>query len=132
MLGGRAGSRQSRYTQAASTYVFGSHDLCLYLHQASSCTWGYSGAGGMDVLMCPKEMARPPQARTAGLREMDDGQSAPQLPAASQSSQQQSSQDLEARSDRVALKIARTSPQLLPVALYIATNLTHLCLAGRG
>ena len=84
MLGGRAGSRQSRYTQAASTYVFGSHDLCLYLHQASWCTWGYSGAGGMDVLMCPKEMARPPQARAAGLIERERwmmGGSAPQLPA---------------------------------------------------
>jgi len=69
MLGGRAGSRQGRYTPAASTYVFGSHDLCLYLHQTSWCTWGYSGAGGMDVLMCPKEMARPPQARAADLIE---------------------------------------------------------------
>ena len=93
MLGGRAGSRQGRYAQAASTYVFGSHGLCLYLHQAVLCTRGYSSLGRMVVSTCPKEMARPPRARAAG--EMDDGQSAPQLPAAA-SSQQQSSQDLEA------------------------------------
>ena len=88
-------------------------------------------------MMCPKEMARPPQARAAGLIERERwmmGGSAPQLPASqpAASSQQQSSQDLEVRSDRVALKIARTLPQLLPVALYIATSLTHLCLAGKG
>lgn len=82
MLGSRAGSRECRYTQTASTYVFGSHGVCLYLHPASLCTWGYSRPGGMDVLTSPKEMA----SRAAGLIfEMDDEQSAPQLPAASSS-----------------------------------------------
>jgi hypothetical protein len=93
MLGGRTGSREGRYAQAAGAYGFGSHCICLYLHPASSCTWGCSSPSGMDVLTSPKEMA----SRAAGLNArwmMGTRQSAPQLPAAS--SQQQSSQDLEA------------------------------------
>ena len=100
MLGGRASSRQCRYTQAASTYVFGSHGLCLYLHSASSCRWGYRSPGGMDVLMCPKEMASPPQARAAGLIERERwmmGGSAPQLPASQPAASSQQPAAVEPR-----------------------------------
>lgn len=53
-------------------------------------------------------------------------QAAPQLPAAASSRAK-----ICRPSDRVALKIAYR-PQLRCVALYIATDLSHLCLAGRG